>query len=76
MERVLAVSWLEMQALIPAVQGRPPRVEEDYKVLRIFAYLTLGNSMSSTPMFFSEKTHCIVSILCEHGKERGKMVKV
>ena len=42
------------------------------EVLRIFAYLTLGNSMSSTSMFFfSEKAHCIVSILCEHDKERG-----
>ena len=36
----------------------------------IFSFFPRGNSMFSTLMFFSEIAHCLVSILCEHGKER------
>ena len=45
---------------------------EDFEVLHIVTALTLGNFIYSTSMFFfSEKAYCIVSKLCEPGKERG-----
>ena len=52
-------------------QDRLPGGEKEYEIFHIATSLTPWNSMSPIPMFFSKIVHCIVSILCEHGKEQG-----
>ena len=70
-KRVLVVCWLGTDTLCQAVQDHFLQEKKEFGNPNIFTSLTPYNSMSSTTMFFSETAHCIASIFCKHGKERG-----